>query len=329
MDGMSIGPRELSDSCVTETVMPRPDAPDAMWQHTLRRPISSIGTGLHTGRRIALSLVPAPVDTGIIFRRTDLDGRIIPAVYDHVVDTRLSTVIGDAAPSSPLRVATIEHLMSALCGCGIDNAYIDLDGPEVPVFDGSASEFMFLLDCAGRERQAAARPTLEILRTVRVEDGDAFAELSPPTTDGLTISMSIEFAAPAIGRQIFSARVCAASFRRDLENCRTFTLRHEIDALHAAGLARGGSLENAIVVDGDRILNPTGLRRPDEFVRHKVVDVIGDLYLSGAMIHGDFHGHKSGHTLNNRLLRALMADTTAWRLHGAPLHKGQIGRVAA
>nr|WP_239019914.1 UDP-3-O-acyl-N-acetylglucosamine deacetylase [Novacetimonas maltaceti] len=309
--------------------MPRPDAPDAMWQHTLRRPISSIGTGLHTGRRISLSLSPAPVGTGIIFRRTDLENRIIPATYDHVVDTRLSTVIGDPSPTSALRVATIEHLMSALCGCGIDNAYVDLDGPEVPVFDGSASEFMFLLDCAGRERQSAGRPTLEILRTVRVEDGDAFAELSPPSTDGLNISMSIDFAAQAIGRQIFSARVCASSFRRDLENCRTFTLRQEIDALHAAGLARGGSLDNAIVVDDDRILNPTGLRRPDEFVRHKVVDVIGDLYLAGAVIHGDFHGHKSGHTLNNRLLRTLMADTAAWRLHGVPLHRGQIGRAAA
>ncbi|RBM09757.1 UDP-3-O-acyl-N-acetylglucosamine deacetylase [Novacetimonas cocois] len=329
MDGMSIGPLEMTDSCLSETVVPTQTATAGPCQHTLRRSICGIGIGLHTGQRISLSLSPAPVNTGIIFRRTDLDGYMIPATYDHVIDTRLSTVIGVPAQGAATRVATIEHLMAALSGCGIDNAYIDLDGPEVPVFDGSASEFMFLLDCAGRAPQAAPRATLEILRTVRVEDGDAFAELCPPTTDGLNISMSIEFAAQAIGRQIFSAQVSASSFRRDLENCRTFTLRQEIDALHAAGLARGGSLENAIVVDDDRILNPTGLRRPDEFVRHKVVDVIGDLYLCGAVIHGDFHGHKSGHTLNNRLLRALMANPSAWRLHGHVPQKRQIGRAAA
>lgn len=287
-------------------------------QQTLRHAISCVGVGLHTGRRISLVLRPAAEETGIVFRRTDLDGRTIAARFDQVVDTRLSTVIGDA-PDPALRVATIEHLMAAFAGCGVDNALVDVDGPEIPVLDGSAADFVFLLDCAGLAEQAATRAVIDILAPVRVAEGDAFAELRPArdpgTRDpGLSMTSSIEFAAAAIGEQTFATRIDRQVFRRDLANCRTFTLRQDIEALHKAGLARGGSLDNAVVVDGARVLNPSGLRRPDEFVRHKMLDAVGDLYLAGAAINGLFTGHKSGHALNNRLLRALFADPAAWRL---------------
>ncbi|GBQ31986.1 UDP-3-O-acyl-N-acetylglucosamine deacetylase [Gluconacetobacter azotocaptans] len=296
-------------------------------QQTLRQSISCVGTGLHTGRRITLALHPAPEHTGIVFRRTDMDGRGIPARFDRVADTRLSTVIAD--PHDPaLRVATIEHLMSALSAGGVDNAYVDVDGPEVPVFDGSAADFVFLLDCAGHVEQTAPRTVIEILRPVRVADGDAFAELRPGREAGLSMTMTIDFAASAIGAQTFAMRFDPQVFRRDIANCRTFTLRQEIEALHAAGLARGGSLDNAIVVDGDTVLNPCGLRRPDEFVRHKMIDAVGDLYLAGGVLTGVFAGHKSGHALNNRLLRTLFADRGAWRVRTRP-PQAQALRVAA
>jgi UDP-3-O-[3-hydroxymyristoyl] N-acetylglucosamine deacetylase len=288
-------------------------------QHTLRHSISCVGIGLHTGRRIRLALHPAADNTGIVFRRADLNGRAIPARFDHVVDTRLSTVIGD--PTDPaLRVATIEHLMSALSGLGIDNALIEVDGPEIPVLDGSAAEFVFLLDCAGLAEQTAPRTVIDILRPVRVTEGDAFAELRPGREgggreSGLSVTLSIDFPASVIGEQTFVSRIDRQVFRDEIANCRTFTLRQDIEALHAAGLARGGSLDNAIVVDGASVLNPSGLRRPDEFVRHKTIDAVGDLYLAGGAISGVFTGHKSGHALNNRLLRALFADSKAWRIH--------------
>ncbi|ACI52893.1 UDP-3-0-acyl N-acetylglucosamine deacetylase [Gluconacetobacter diazotrophicus PA1 5] len=283
-------------------------------QHTLGNSISSIGVGLHTGRRIRLTLHPAAENTGIVFRRTDLDDRTIPARFDHVVDTRLSTVIGDATDPA-LRIATIEHLMSALSGSGVDNVLIDVDGPEIPVFDGSAADFIFLLDCAGLAEQAAPRTAIDVLRPVRVTEGDAFAELRPGREGGLSLTLSIDFPAAAIGEQTFATRLDRQGYRAEIANCRTFTLRQEIEALHRAGLARGGSLDNAIVVDGASVLNPSGLRRPDEFVRHKMIDAVGDLYLAGGAINGLFTGHKSGHALNNRLLRALFADRAAWRMH--------------
>ncbi|MBB2160178.1 UDP-3-O-acyl-N-acetylglucosamine deacetylase [Gluconacetobacter sacchari] len=284
----------------------------ALRQHTLRQSISCVGVGLHTGLRIRLALHPAAENSGIVFRRTDLGGRAIPGRFDHVVDTRLSTVVGD--PANPaLRVATIEHLMAALSACGIDNVLVDVDGPELPVLDGSAADFVFLLECAGQAEQAAPRAVIDILRPVRVTEGDAFAELRPGREPGLALALSIAFPAAAIGEQSFTARLDRRTFRDEIANCRTFTLRQEIEALHAAGLARGGSLDNAIVVDGATVLNPSGLRRPDEFVRHKMIDAVGDLYLAGATINGTFTGHKSGHALNNRLLRTLFADAAAWR----------------
>lgn len=283
------------------------------FQHTLGRPITGVGTGLHTGASISLTLAPAPAHHGIVFQRTDLpDAAPLCARYDNVLDTRLSTVIGQKdAPSN--RIATIEHLMAALHGCGIDNALICVDGPEVPVFDGSAADFVFLIDCAGRQIQDAPRQYLEVLRPVRVEHNGAYAELRPAGVKNLHLSFDIDFAASAIGQQEFAVELTPHSFRQELARNRTFTLRQEIEALHKAGLARGGSLENAIVVDGDKILNPAGLRCPDEFIRHKIMDAVGDLYLAGAPLRGRFYGHRSGHSLNNQLLHALFADDAAWR----------------
>lgn len=284
------------------------------WQYTLRNSISCSGVGLHSGRKVTLILRPASADSGIVFRRSDL-GIDIPARFDNVVDTRLSTVI--AAPGNPqARLGTIEHVMAALAGCGIDNVRIDVEGPEIPVLDGSAAPFVFLIDCAGREQQAAPRRMIEVLKRVRVETGDAFAELRPASAANLSLSLSIAFPARAIGRQAYSMILTDHGFRCEIAPCRTFTLLGEIEALRQAGLARGGSLDNAIVVDDDRVLNPAGLRRRDEFVRHKLLDAVGDLALAGQPIRGAFIGHRSGHSLNNRLLRSLLADPAAWRIGG-------------
>jgi UDP-3-O-[3-hydroxymyristoyl] N-acetylglucosamine deacetylase len=280
-------------------------------QRTLRTEISCVGIGLHSGQRVRLALLPAEAGAGIVFRRTDL--RVdIPARHNHVADTRLCTVL--AAPDQPgAVVGTVEHIMSALSACGIDNAIVAVDGPEVPVFDGSAAPFMFLIDCAGRVDQDEPRQAIEILRTVRVENGEAFAELRPGTSN-LDLALSIDFTAAAIGRQTLTLKLTEAKFRSVLASARTFTLLEEIEAARAVGLACGGSLENAVVVDGALVLNPAGLRAPDEFVRHKMLDAVGDLALAGAPIHGRFVSHRGGHALNNRLLRAVLADQTAWRL---------------
>ncbi|MFT8719141.1 MAG: UDP-3-O-acyl-N-acetylglucosamine deacetylase [Acetobacter sp.] len=281
-------------------------------QATLRSPITCSGVGLHTGRSIKLRMEPAPAGTGIVFQRTDIAASPILARYDNVVETRLSTVIGDHDNRNN-RVATIEHLMSALSGKAIDNAKIFVDGPEVPVLDGSAADFLFLLDCAGRLEQDTPRREIIITRPVRVQEGDAFAELHPLAGNNLSLHMTIDFPARAIGRQCLSLHLSEATFRQELSFSRTFTNRQEIDALQASGLARGGSLDNAIVVDEEKILNPTGLRKTDEFVRHKLLDAVGDLFLAGARLRGTFVGHKSGHHLNNQLLRTLFADQNSWR----------------
>ncbi len=280
-------------------------------QHTLKRAISCVGVGLHGGQRVSLTLSPAPADSGIVFRRTDL-GIDIPARHDAVTDARLCTRI--AHPDhAHAHVCTVEHVMAALTATGIDNAVVGVDGPEIPVLDGSSSPFVFLIDCAGRVAQSAARQAIEILRPVRVAVGEATAELRPGCAT-LDLALSIDFPAQAIGRQALSLSLTEQGFRSVLANARTFTMLHEIEAMQAAGLVRGGSLENAIVVDGARVLNPEGLRAPDEFVRHKMLDAVGDLALAGAPIHGRFIAHRTGHALNNRLLRALFDDDTAWRM---------------
>ncbi len=282
------------------------------FQHTLKSAIGCVGVGLHGGQKVALRLCPAPPGTGIVFRRTDL-GIDIPARFDLVADVRLCTLL--ALPHQPeARVGTVEHLMAALAACAIDNLVVEVDGPEVPIFDGSAAPFLFLIDCAGRVAQDQAPTTIEVLRTVRVSLGEAFAELRPAeAASGLQMSLSIDFAAAAIGRQALSLSLDEAAFRGELAGCRTFALAEEISALREAGLARGGSLDNAVVVDGALVLNPSGLRRPDEFVRHKLLDAVGDLALCGARLQARLVASRSGHAMNNRLLRALFADPTAFR----------------
>jgi len=309
MDGMQ---HSLSRATVASGKPPS----KAALQSTLKTSIDCVGIGLHSGRRVQMALRPAAANHGIVFRRTDL-GRDIPARFDRVADTRLATVLADPVDPS-IRVGTVEHVMAALSGCGIDNVLIEVDGPEVPALDGSAAHLVFLIDCAGSVAQDAPRRTIEVLRTVRVSDRNAFAEVGParPGRDGLHLSMSIVFAAPAIGRQALSVQLTPESFRRELSRARTFALAEDIDRMRAAGMARGGSLDNAVVVDAARVLNPGGLRMEDEFVRHKLLDAVGDLALAGAPLRGSFTAHRSGHGLNNGLLRALLDDASAWRMVG-------------
>jgi UDP-3-O-[3-hydroxymyristoyl] N-acetylglucosamine deacetylase len=291
----------------------------SMCQRTLKAPIGCVGIGLHSGSRVSLTLRPAPSDHGIVFRRTDL-AREIPARFDLVADGRLATSL--VHPDDPtVRVGTVEHLMAALAGCGVSNVLVDVDGPELPILDGSASPYVFLIDCAGIAEQETAQKVIEIRLPVRVAEGDAFVELRParPGFSGLEMTLSIDFAAAAIGRQSVSFHLTPMNFRHQLCRARTFALAEEVETLRAAGLAQGGSLENAVVVDQARVLNPGGLRMDDEFARHKLLDAVGDLALGGAAIRGRFIAHRSGHALNNRLLRRLFADHSAWRAGTAEL----------
>ena len=291
MDGMS------------QRFVPGLDQPASLTQRTLLNPICCMGVGLHTGRPVRVTLRQAPANAGISFHRTDLN-ITIPARYDHVTDTRLCTVLS----TGPARVGTVEHVMAALAGCGITSAIIDVDGPELPVLDGSAGPWVFLIDCAGIVDLGQSVASITVQRTIRVTDGDAWAELRPNPAEGLDMALSIDFPAAAIGRPALTLRLNPAVCRAQLADCRTFVLAHEIAGLKAAGLAAGGSLHNAVVVDGARVLNPAGLRVSDEFVRHKMLDAVGDLALAGVSLNARFAGHKSGHALNNRLLRALFAD---------------------
>ena len=282
-------------------------------QQTLKSSIGCVGIALHTGQRVSLTFRPAPPDHGIVFRRTDL-GLDIPARFDCVTDTRLATVLSHEHDSTA-RVSTVEHVMAALAGCGIDNALVELDGPEPPILDGSAAPFVFLIDCAGIADQGVPRRMIEVRRTVRVSDGDAFAELRPSHGGfhGLDLAISIDFPARAIGRRALSLRLTHDSFRQDLARARTFVMAQEVEQVRAAGLGLGGSLDNAVVVDRADVLNPSGLRMADEFVRHKMLDAVGDLALAGAALRGRFIAHRSGHALNNRLLQALFADAATWQ----------------
>lgn len=284
---------------------------EGMQRRTLKSAIGCVGVGLHSGRRTSMTLRPAPAGHGIVFRRSDL-GIDIPARFDRVSDTRLCTaLVAEGAPQA--RIGTVDHVMAALAGTGITDALVELDGAEVPILDGSAAPFVFLIDCAGTVGLGVASPVIEVLRSIRVGDRDAFAELQPASLPGFEATLSIAFSASAIGAQTLAIRLTPASFRAGLADARTFALAEEIAQLRAAGLAQGGSLENAVVVDGPMVLNPGGLRRADEFVRHKMLDVVGDLALAGAPLSARFVGHRSGHALNNRLLRALFADASAWR----------------
>jgi UDP-3-O-[3-hydroxymyristoyl] N-acetylglucosamine deacetylase len=281
------------------------------FQHTLRSPALFAGVGVHTGAYTRVAVRPAPADHGIAFIRTDVADRDnrIAASGEAVCKTQLGTVIGNA---DGVTVSTIEHLMAALVMLGVDNALVELDGPEMPIMDGSAEPFVRLLDRAGLRPQAAARRFVEILRPVEVTDGDKRAVLKPAS--GFEVAFEIRFPTPVIGRQSVDLAMDEHTFRHEIADCRTFGFLHEVEALRAMGLARGGSLENAVVIEGDRVLNPEGLRRSDEFVRHKALDAIGDLYVLGAPLIGRYEGVFAGHGLNNQLVRALLAQPQAWRI---------------
>ncbi|MDO7653479.1 MAG: UDP-3-O-acyl-N-acetylglucosamine deacetylase, partial [Porticoccus sp.] len=265
-------------------------------QRTLNNMIRATGVGLHTGEKVYLTLHPAPVNTGIVFRRTDLDPVVeIQAKAENVGETTLSTTL----MNGDVRVSTVEHLLSAMAGLGIDNAIIDVTAPEVPIMDGSAGPFVFLLQSAGIKEQEEPKQFIRIKRPVTVTDGDKVASFKP--FDGFKVSFSIDFDHPAFHNRTLKAEVdfSSTSFVKEVSRARTFGFMHEIEYLRSKGLARGGSMDNAIVVDEYQVLNEDGLRYEDEFVKHKILDAIGDLYLLGNSLIGEFVGHKSGHGLNN------------------------------
>ncbi len=295
-------------------------------QRTLKSLIRAKGVGLHTGQKVNMTLRPAQPDTGIVFRRVDLESPVdIPARADRVGETRLSSCL----VHQDVKVYTVEHLMSALAGLGVDNAYVDLDGPEVPIMDGSAAPFALLLQQAGLAEQAAPKRFLRVTRAVEVREGDKWARLEP--YEGLRLAFSIVFNHPVIDktRQSVSVDFAETSYLKEIARARTFGFMHDVERLREDGLALGGGLDNALVLDEYRLLNAEGLRFADEFIRHKVLDAIGDLYLLGRPLLGAFSAHKSGHALNNKLLRALVADTTAWEMasfqHAEQLPAGVAG----
>jgi UDP-3-O-[3-hydroxymyristoyl] N-acetylglucosamine deacetylase len=278
-------------------------------QRTLKNTIRASGVGLHTGQKIYLTLHPADVDTGIVFRRVDLNPPVeIKATAHNVGETTLSTclIAGD------VRVSTIEHILSAMAGLGIDNALIELDAPEIPIMDGSAGPFVFLLQSAGIQEQPAYKKFVRVLKEVTLKDGDKVATFLP--FNGFKVNFSIAFDLPVFqGRNLeTTVDFSSGSFVKDISRARTFGFMHEIEYLRSKGLAQGGSMDNAIVVDEYRILNEDGLRYEDEFVKHKVLDAIGDLYLLGNSLLCEYRAHKSGHSLNNRALRLLMEQKDAW-----------------
>lgn len=280
-------------------------------QRTLKNTIRATGVGLHSGKKVYLTLKPAPIDTGIVFCRTDLDPVVeIPARAENVGETTLSTTL----VKDGVKVATVEHLLSAMAGLGIDNAYVEVSAEEVPIMDGSAGPFVFLIQSAGIEEQESPKKFIRIKKEVTVTDGDKTATFVP--FNGFKVSFTIDFDHPAFkGRsQETSVDFSSTSFVKEVSRARTFGFMRDIEQLRAMNLALGGSVDNAIVVDEFKVLNEDGLRYEDEFVKHKVLDAIGDLYLLGNSLIGEFKGHKSGHDLNNRLLRALIAQADAWEV---------------
>ncbi|MDZ7662321.1 UDP-3-O-acyl-N-acetylglucosamine deacetylase [Thiohalophilus sp.] len=278
-------------------------------QRTLKNVIRATGVGLHTGEKVYLTLRPAAADTGIIFRRVDLPEPVeIPAVPENVGDTTLSTTL----IKDGIRVSTVEHLLSALAGLGIDNAYIDLNAPEVPIMDGSAGPFVFLVQSAGIQEQKAPKRFIRIKKPIVIEEDDKWVRFEP--FEGFKVSFTIDFDHPVFKDQNQTAMIdfSTTSFVKEVSRARTFGFMSQIENLRAHNLALGGSLDNAVVVDEYRVLNEDGLRYVDEFVKHKILDSIGDLYLLGHSLIGAFSGHKSGHALNNRLLRELLANKEAW-----------------
>ena len=280
-------------------------------QRSLKNVIRATGVGLHTGEKVYLTLRPAPANTGVVFRRMDLDPPVeIRAHPENVGDTTLSTTLQKGVA----RVSTVEHLLSAFAGLGVDNVFVDLSAAEVPIMDGSAGPFVFLVQSAGVEEQTAAKRFIRIKKTVEVKDGDKWARFDP--FDGFKVTFGIEFNHPVFKAGVSEASVdfSTTSFVKEVSRARTFGFMRDLEYLRENNLALGGTLDNAIIVDDYRILNEDGLRYRDEFVKHKVLDAIGDLYLLGHSLIGAFHGFKSGHALNNRLLRALLEDEQAWEM---------------
>jgi len=278
-------------------------------QRTLKNVIRATGVGIHSGEKVFMTLRPAAVDTGIVFRRVDLPEPVeIRACAENVGDTSMSTTLTEG----DVRVATVEHLLSAIAGLGIDNAYVDLTAPEVPIMDGSAGPYVFLLQSAGIEEQAKAKKFIRIKKTVIVEDDDKWARFDP--FEGFKVGFEIDFRHPVFQRSSSRAEVdfSTTSFVKEVSRARTFGFMKDIEMLRERNLVLGGSMDNAIVLDDYRVLNEDGLRYEDEFVKHKILDAIGDLYLLGHSLIGAFYGHKSGHQLNNMLLRKLIAQTDAW-----------------
>ncbi|KDA04414.1 UDP-3-O-[3-hydroxymyristoyl] N-acetylglucosamine deacetylase [Hyphomonas oceanitis SCH89] len=280
-------------------------------QQTIERPAVCAGIGVHSGEKARLVLKPAPVGTGVVFRRTDLDASdiTIHAHADAVSDTRLGTTMTNEAGVS---VAVVEHLMAALAGMGIDNLIIDIDGPEVPIMDGSSAVFCELLLQAGLKKQSAPRRRIRILETVEIIDGPKRATLSPSDDSVLTLRARIEYDDSVIGIQQMALRLAPGMFARDLAFARTYGFARDVEMLRANGLARGGSLDNAVVLEDGAVMNPEGLRAEDEFVRHKMLDAVGDLMLAGAPIAGSYDAVQPGHALNNALVRKLLATPSAW-----------------
>lgn len=294
-------------------------------QRTLKNTIRCTGIGLHGGRKVYLSLRPAPENTGIVFHRTDLGGALIPARVENVSDTRLCSTISDGKGA---RVSTVEHLLAAFAGLGVDNAYVDLDGPEVPIMDGSAAPFVFLIQCAGIVSQKRHKRWIRIKKPISVAHEDKQASFEP--CDRFRISFLIDFDHPLLSEQGVEIDVTETTFIKDVSRARTFGFLKDIEMLRSSGLAQGGSLDNAIVMGGFRILNEGGLRYETEFVRHKIIDAIGDLYLLGHPIIGHFKGVRSGHALNNLLLRKLLTRADAWEfVEGDPEAELRVAPMSA
>ena len=285
----------------------------AIEQRTLQATARCIGIGLHSGESVSMAIRPAGPGMGIAIRRTDIanGGSLIPLNWQHVVDSRLATTVGN---SYGVAVSTVEHVMAALAGCQIDNAVIEVDGPELPIMDGSAGPFVAMIEQAGTKVQNAPRRMIRVDKRIVVGDHEKSLSLTP--AQNFSLSFEIDFDSSNLSQQKLAIHIDNDAFKSDIAGARTFGFAHEVDQLRSAGLALGGSLENAIVIDGDHVLNEEGLRYQDEFVRHKILDCIGDLYLAGAPIIGHVHGARSGHGLNHALLEALFDDEDAWTYVG-------------
>ena len=278
-------------------------------QRTLKKVVRTVGIGLHSGRKVCLTLRPAEPDTGIVYARVDLDPPVVmPAEATRVNDTRMATTLNEGA----VKISTIEHLMSAFNGLGIDNCYVDVDAPEIPIMDGSGASFVFLIQAAGIVEQFAPKRFVRILKTVKVTDGDKWAQLEPH--EGFSLAFSINFGHPAIDStsQFMEVDFSKVDYAHTVSRARTFGFVQDVEMLRSIGLAQGGTLENAVVMDEYHVLNPEGLRSQDEFVKHKILDAMGDLYVLGHPLLARYSAHKSGHGLNNKLLRALLDDDSAW-----------------